>query len=192
MGAATLLAVLGVGPSRVASVGALQAGGLTGIPDVAAPVRAVIAFGTIAAIGGGFLWRDEAFVDRCVSAALETPVRAALYGGGAHVVIAFGTLYVADQLSPVRVSGYSGASVGVVLGLGVALLAGGLGFTIVGSVIVDYATGGRPRNGLLVGATIAGGVALLQPVYGGLLWLVIVSMGVGGPIKRWFHASAGT
>jgi hypothetical protein len=120
---------------------------------------------------------------------MAKPVRAIAYGVAAHAVIAFAGVYLASQLAQSGIFGRNGALVAGVLGGLVLLLAGSLGFMVVGSILATL-SGWSPWAGVAAGGTLAGVAGLLEPMAGGLLWFVVVSMGIGGPARRWLHADA--
>lgn len=167
-----------------------QVAGPSAVVDASSPVRALAAFVCVAVLGGVLLWRNEAFVDRSIDASMARPLSSLGYGVAAHAVIAFGGSYLATQLAGMEVLGRNAGAFGVLAGLLLALLAGSLGFTVVGSAIVGLGGQRRPWHGLVVGALIAGVAGLLDVLAGGLLWFVVVSMGIGGPARRWLHADA--
>lgn len=175
----------------VAAIPALipvQVTGPSAVLDAPGPVRALAAFVLVSAIGGVLLWRYGSFVDRSIDASTARPLSSLGYGVAAHAVIAFGAVYLATQLAGFEVLGQNAGVLGVLGGLLLALLAGSLGFTVVGSIVVGLGRQRRPWYGLLVGAVIAGVAGGLDPLAGGVLWFVVVSMGIGGPARRWLHA----
>ena len=123
-----------------------------------------------------------------ITASMASPLRSLAYGAAAHAVIAFVGVYLTSQLSRVEISGQSVGALGVAVGVLVVLLAGSLGFVVVGSAVVEFGWERRRWYGLAVGALTAGVAGWLGPVAGGLLWFVVVSMGIGGPARNWLHA----
>lgn len=168
----------------------MQTLGLDRFLGAPAPVRAVAAFVLVSAGGGLIRWRYEPFLDRSIDASMAKPVRAIVYGVAAHAVIAFAGVYLASQLAQSGIFGTNGALVAAVLGGLVLLLAGSLGFLVIGSILATLGGSWSPWVGVAVGGTIAGVAGLLDPTIGGLLWFVVVSMGIGGPARRWLHADA--
>lgn len=162
--------------------------GLLGAPGV---VRGPVAFAVVLLIGGVILWRFESLVDRSIDASINRPLSSMGYGVAAHAVLGFVGIYLANQLGQVAVSGQSLMAVGLVVGLVAGAVAAGVGFTVVGSALVELGWERRRWHGLLVGALIAGGAGVVEPLLGGLVWLVVVSTGIGGPVRQWLHASAG-
>lgn len=163
----------------------------TAVVDLPGAVRGPAAFGLVLLLGGAIAWRFGPFLARSSEASMERPIASVGYGAAAHAVIVFAGVYLASQLAGVPTGGWNAGVVGVVLGSLVVLLAAALGFTVVGSTVADLWLDGRPWAGPVVGAVLAGGAAAVDPVVGGLLWFVVVSMGIGGPARRWLHASAG-
>lgn len=169
----------------------LQAVDPTGVLEAPGLVRGPIAFALVLLVGGALLWRFEPFVDRSIDASTDRPISSMAYGVAAHAVLAFVGIYLASQLGLVVVSGQSLTVVGYWVGFVSLAVAGALGFTVVGGAIVELGWERRRWHGLLVGALIAGGAGLVDPLLGGVVWLVVVSTGIGGPVRRWVHASAG-
>lgn len=166
----------------------VQAVDPTVIGDLSAPVRGLAAFLLVATLGGLMLWRYGSFVDRSLEASMARPLSSLVYGVAAHAVIVFGGVYLTNQLAQVQVQGQNAGAVGVLLGLLFVLLAASLGFIVVGTTVVSVAGEQRHWYGLLVGAGIAGVAGFLGSIVGGILWFVVVSMGIGGPARRWLHA----
>lgn len=168
----------------------LQAVDLTAVTGASSAVRAAVAFLLVLVLGGVFLWRYDSFVERSMDASMDQPLRSTAYGVAAHVVVVFGGVLLASKLAQYPIAGQNPAVVGIVLGLVLLLLVGSLGFTVVGSTVVEL--GGQPSRwvGLVVGALIAGGIAVVTPTVAWVAWLVVVSMGVGGAVRTWVHASA--
>lgn len=161
------------------------------VVDLPGPVRALVAFALVLLVGGGLLWRFEAFVDRSIDATMARPLWAVGYGVAAHATIGFAGLYLTTRFAQVDVSGWNAGGIGVLIGALLALLAGALGFSVVGTTLVGLLDDGGPWSGLIVGALVAGAVAVLDPLFGGVAWVAIASLGIGGAVRRWVHASAG-
>ncbi len=159
------------------------------VAEAPGPLRAAVVFVAVVSLGGMVCWRYGPFVDRSVEASTARPLASMGYGLLAHAVIAFGGLYLANQLGQVSVAGGNPGVLGVVAGLALWLAAGAVGFTVVGSALV--ALGGVQRRwpGLVAGGLIAAGAAVSDPLVGVVVWLTAVSMGIGGPVRRWFHAT---
>lgn len=168
----------------------LQAVDLTAVAGASSAVRGAAAFVLVLVFGGAFLWRYQPFVERSMDAAMARPLLSTAYGVVAHLVVVLGGVLLASKLSQYPVFGRNPAVVGLLLGALVGLVAAGLGFTVVGSTVVEL--GGQPSRwvGLVVGALIASGIAVATPAVAGVAWLVVVSVGVGGAVRKWVHASA--
>lgn len=186
-----------IGLSAVPLVDAVGAGlppmqtlGLDRLLGTPAPARAVGAFVLVSAVGGLLRWRYEPFLDRSIEASMSKPVRAIVYGIAAHAVLAFAGVYLASQLAQSGIFGTNGTLVAGILGGLALLLVGSLGFMVVGSILATLSGSWSPWVGVAAGGTIAGVAGLLGPTSGGLLWFVVVSMGIGGPARRWLHADA--
>lgn len=170
-----------------ASTAPLQATSPSAILDVSGPVRGLAAFVLVTVLGGLLLWRHASFVERSAEASMGRPLSSLGYGAAAHAVIAFGGVYLTNQLAQLEFMGQSVGAVGVFAGVLVVVLAASLGFVVVGSTLVSLAWEDHRWYGLVVGAAIAGVAGALEPLVGGILWFVVVSMGIGGPARRWLH-----
>lgn len=152
-------------------------------------VRGVAAFAIVLAVGTVLLWRYAGLVDRSIAASIDRPLSSLGYGIAAHLTIGFFGVYAASQLGQLTFSGRSLGGLGLLAGLGVLTVVAALGFTVVGTAIVEFRGAARREYGLLLGAAIAGVAAFTQPLLGGLVWLIVVSTGIGGPVRVWFHAA---
>lgn len=172
-----------------AATSSLQLVDPSSVLELPGMVRGPAAFAVILLLGAGILWRHDGLVDRSIDAAIDRPLSSLGYGVAAHATIVFFGAYAASQLGQVTLSGQSLWLVGVWLGLLVLAGVAALGFTVAGTAIVEYGLERRRREGLVVGAAIAGLAALADPLVGGLVWLVVVSTGIGGHVRVWFHAA---
>jgi hypothetical protein len=156
-------------------------------------LRAVGAFLLVLPFGGVVLARYDGLLKRSVDASMDSPLVSLIYGVGAHLAIFFAAMVFSTQLESAGVS-QAVVSVGGAAVLGVVMLAlAGLGFAVVGAILTDLRGERRPQPGLVVAA--AAGVAglLLLPLLGGLaVWVLVVSIGIGGPTRRWVHAERTT
>lgn len=160
--------------------------------EASAPVRALVAFLLVLLLGGLLVRRRGPLIDRSIDATTDRPVASIGYGVAAHLVIGFAGFYLTARLGGIAVSGYNAGSVGVIFLLVLAASASVLGFTVVGATLAELWGGGGEWIGVVVGAVVAGIVAAVGPAFagGGIVWIVVVSMGIGGPVRRWLHASA--
>lgn len=156
--------------------------------DAPAPVRATAAFVVVVLLGGLLVRRRGAFLDRSVAALLDDPVWSVGYGVVAHLLIGFTGVYLTARLGQVQFSGVNASNLGLVVLVVLALSAGVVGFTVVGSAAVDVWGGGSDWAGPVVGGLVAGVLASLGLLVGGLGWLLVASVGIGGPMRRWVHA----
>lgn len=179
----------GVGPGTPVgeAVGALFTTGL----EASALVRAAVAFAFVVLVGGGIRWRAEAFVDRSIDATLDRPLVSVGYGVAALLVVGFGAVYLASQLAQITVGRRNAGSVGLLVGALAVLLACALGFTVVGGALVLVWGGRNDWSGLALGALVAGTLAALDPFLAGVGWVAVVSLGIGGRVRTWLHASFG-
>ena len=179
----------GVGPGT--AVGAVVGALFTSALEASALGRAAVAFVLVLLVGGGILWRAEAFVDRSIDATLERPVVSIAYGVAALLVVGFGAVYLSSQLAQLTVGGRHAGSVGLLLGALAVLLTSALGFTVVGGALVLIWGGRNDWSGLALGGLVAGMLAALDPVLAGVGWVAVVSFGIGGRVRTWLHASYG-
>lgn len=157
------------------------------IAETTSLVRFVASFVLVLLAGGLLLAVAGEFVDRAVDSSMETPVASVGYGLMAQAAIVFLGYYLLGQLA-----GVSGAIVDVAfVVIGVLTLAlAGLGFTVVGVRITELVGDRRLSLGAVVGAALSAVVWLVPSFLLGLvLWLLVVSLGVGGPTEAWLHAS---
>lgn len=172
-----------------ASAAPLQAGALGSILNAPGALRAIGAAVAVLVLGGALLWRSRGFVRRATRAASSEPLRGLAYGVAAHLVIVFAGVYLASRLSGYQAVGLNGSTLGLLVGVLLMLGVAALGFTVVGGTVADLAWDGDPWSGLVVGALVAGVVAALDTTVGPVVWLVVVSLGIGGAVERWLHAS---
>ena len=160
------------------------------VTDAPAAVRAVAAFVLVLLFSAGMLVRFRPFVDRSIDASMERPAVSLVYGLALHGLVLFATGYVLTQLVQVEVALSDVSAVGVVILALVWLLLAGLGFTVVGATLTEV-TGRRQHwQGAVVGAALGAAAAFVEPLLlGTALWILVVSVGIGGPMKRWLHAS---
>jgi hypothetical protein len=151
-------------------------------------LRAVVAFLLVLPFGGAVLSRYGGLFERSVDASMDSPLLSLVYGLGAHLAIFFAAMVFSNQLISAGVS-QTVLSTGRAAVLGAVMLAlAGLGFAVVGAILTDLRGERRPWLGLFVAA--AAGVAglLLSLLAGVAVWVVVVSIGIGGPTRRWIHA----
>lgn len=154
------------------------------------PARALVAFFVVLILGAGFLLWKDSLVDRATVSSTTRPLYSFAHGLAAHIVIVFGAVYAANQLGPLRVAGYSAATIGILAGIFLLLAVGALGLTVVGTILVEYLASRGHWDGLVVGALLAALAGVIPIQFGGPLWVLLVSMGIGGPVRRWFHAAS--
>lgn len=167
----------------------LQAGVPVSMLELPVLVRGAVAFALVLLLGAGFLWRYEALVERTIRSSTARPLSSLGYGIAGHLAILFFSFYAVSQLRQITISGFTLDSIGLLAGGFVLALFAALGFTVVGTAVVEFRWGRRPWYGLLLGAFAAGLAAIADPLVGGLVWLVIVSTGIGGPVRNWFNSA---
>lgn len=156
-------------------------------------LRGGAAFAMVVVLGAVMQLRFGPVVDRSVEFSTDRPFAALMYGVGTHFVILFAGLYIMNQLRYVTISGYSGELLGPIAGLLLLGTVGAVGFTVAGSALLELLGESNQWYGLLIGALIAaliaGVAALIDLRIGALVWILIVSMAIGGPIRVWVHAA---
>jgi len=143
----------------------------------------------VVAFGGLVLRLSEGRVDRSLDALYDQPYRAVPYGLMGYVIALTVGLFGLSQLSRAGVaSTLVGRLVALILvGIVVALTA--FGFLVVGTLVTDVQGQRRPTYGLLIGAALSAVGWLALPTAGGLaVWVLLAAFGLGGAVRRWFHA----
>lgn len=174
-----------VGPAEMA----IQSVDPTVVFDQSGLNRAAAAFVLVLLLGAGILWRYDGLVERSINDAVDRPLSSLGYGIAAHLTIVFFGAYAASQLTQLTLSGRRLGDLGIWAGLVLLAVVGALGFTVVGTALVEYGWDRPRRYGPLIGAVIAGLAALPDPLVGGLVWIIVVSTGIGGRVRVWFHAA---
>lgn len=169
----------------------LAAVGLDAVVEAPWPLRAFATFVLVAGLGGVLVYRHESFLDRSIDASAERPLASLGYGLAAHAVIAFTAVYLANKLGRYGVLGQDGPLVGLLLGGLLAVAAATVGFTVVGVTVAGLRGGRRHELGLALGGLVAAAAVALASTASALVWFVVVSMGIGGAVRKWLHASAG-
>lgn len=152
-------------------------------------VRGPAAFGLVLVVGAVVLRRYDRLVDRIIATSIDRPLSSLAYGVAAHLTVLFFGVYAASQIGQAAPANSSIAGVGLWAAAVVLAVAAAIGFTVVGVAAVELRWERRRRYGLLLGAVIAGLAGLTDPLLGGVVWLVVVSTGIGGPVRNWFHAA---
>ena len=168
----------------VTAVESLDPSVLVGTPWL----RAAAAFLLVVPVGAAVLARYGDLVDRSVEASTDSPFASTVYGVLAHVGFVFAAGVFSTQLANAGLDP-TVLQIGSTAVLGAILLAlAGFGFAVLGTWIVEFRGEGRRWHGL-VAASAVGAAGWLLPAFAGLaLWTLLVSMGVGGPTRRWIHA----
>ncbi|MFC7174704.1 hypothetical protein ACFR97_15370 [Haloplanus litoreus] len=153
----------------------------------AGPFRAVASALLVLAVGAALRYRWPGAVDRAVDATLARPKRTPVYGVAAAAV---GWLVVAYGFAQAFRLGNGLGTAAVVLGVGGVLAVSGAGFVVLGTTVVSVLDGEWTWTGPLVGAGISGLVWLALPLGPALVvWILLAATGLGGPTRRWVHAS---
>lgn len=161
----------------------------TAILDIPNYLRGMGAFFLVLVIGAGMIWRYDAILERSIEASVDRPLSSLGYGVAAHVTVLFFGLYAISQLRRFGPSGDTFATLGFGVGLGLLLVFGAVGFTVAGIAVIQSRWDTPQWSGLLIGAIGAGILGLVNPIHGMLVWVIIVSTGIGGPVRNWFNAT---
>ena len=151
-------------------------------------LRAAVAFVLVLSVGSAILHRYGGLIDRSVEKSVGSPLVSVLYGVLTHIVLFFISGVLSTQLANTGLDP-TVLTVGSTVVLGaVFLVLAGLGFAVLGTWLVERRGTGPRWHGL--GAVAAVGAAgwLLPAVLGALVWILLVSVGVGGPARSWVHA----
>ena len=173
-------------PSTVTVAQSVDIAALSGLPRYQ---KALASFLLVVAFGGIILRGSAARVDRSLEALYERPYSALPYGIMAYVVALTVGLFGISQLSRIGVAStlLGRLTALVVTGALVALTA--FGFLVIGTLATDVRGPRRPAYGLLFGAALSGLGWLVLPTAGGLAaWVLVAAFGLGGAVRRWFHA----
>lgn len=176
--------------STGASLGALAGLDVSTLFGASAAVRAISVVLVVFLVGLGLCWWDESFVDRSVDAATARPLSSLAYGLATHAAIALAGVLLTAKLGRLTLGGFYFGWVGVLVGVGLLLVTATVGFSVVGIIVLGLLTDVDSRGGVLLGAIIAGGVTLLDPLLGVATWLLVVSAGIGGFAREWLTADA--
>lgn len=168
---------------------ALQAASPGWLLALPAAARGAVAFATVLGLGAALRWRAPGALDRAVDAALDRPLSSLGYGVAAHGTLVFAGAYVTSQLAQLELAGRSLGPLGLWAGVGLLAVAAGFGFAATGTALVDLRGGDRGWTGVVVGAGLAGLAGVVDPLVGGVLWLVVAATGVGGPVRAWLFAA---
>jgi len=167
----------------------LQAADPSIVLDLPAPLRSLIAFSVVLVFGAGILWRYDSLIDRSIKASVDRPLSALGYGVAAHLSIAFFGAYAVSQLGQLSYAGWSLGGIGVWAGVAVMAAVASWGFTVVGTAAAEYGWQRNRWHGVLLGGVLAGFVVIPDPLFAVVIWVFIVSVGIGGPVREWFHAA---
>lgn len=170
----------------------IQVADLAAVLELPRFVRVPVAVGLIGALGAVLLWRYDGLVERSIDASTARPLSALGYGVAAHATLVFAGAYFTSQLAQLTLSGRSLAVLGLWIGGLILAVTAALGFTVVGTVLIELRGAKSRWQGLAVGAVLAGVAAAFDPLVGGVIWVIAVSTGVGGPVRNWVWAAEDT
>lgn len=153
-----------------------------------APTRAMIAFLASTLVGGFVLYQYGDRVDVAVKASTANPPVSVIYGVMAYGLVAFFGAYGFSQFARIGIGATTVAAISGIVLLLILLGLGGIGYAILGSWFADAAGFRDPFLGLVaVGFVGAVAVLVLPTLPGTVVWFVIASVGLGGPVKNWVH-----
>lgn len=156
--------------------------------DAGRPARVAASFLLVAVVGGLVCHRRSGLLDRSVDAALERPLHTPVYGVVAGAVGWLAVTYAVGQVFRLGVGGLG--TLAVAAGVGVALGVAGFGFAVVGTGLATAVNERRTWAGPLLGAGVSAlPWVVLPPWPGAVVWAVVAAVGIGGPVRRWVHAS---
>ncbi len=151
-------------------------------------LRAAVAFVLVVPVGVAILGRYSGLVDRSVETSIGSPLLSVLYGVLTHIVLFFVGGVFSTQLANAGLD-LAVLTVGSAVVFGAVFLAlAGLGFAVLGTWLVERRGAGPRWQGL--GAVAAVGAAgwLFPALLGAAVWILLVSVGIGGPTRKWIHA----
>lgn len=166
----------------LAAVDATTLGGLSSVDRAAGSFVLVLLFGV------GVLYRSQRFVEHSIDSSMARPHISLVYGLiGYGIVVSVG-LYGITQLPTVGVVTSMIATALAVVVVGCILALAGLGYTVVGSGLLELTGDRQPWNGLVLGATISAITWLALPALAAaVVWVIVAAVGIGGPVREWIH-----
>jgi len=173
-------------PSEAPVAQATDIASLSGLPG---HLKALVSFLLVLAFGGVILRRSADRVEHSLDALRERPYSAVPYGLMGYVVsLAVGLLGLA-QLSRLGVADTLLGRLAALSLAGAVVSLTSFGFLVVGTLVTDVRGRRRPIHGLLAGAALSAVGWLALPTAGGLaVWILVSAFGLGGAVRRWFHA----
>lgn len=176
------LAAVGHAPSQLSDPSSLV--------DAPGPVRAGVAFLLTVVFGGATLYRFGGGLDEAVAASSERPLLSVLYGVMAYAFVFFVVGYAYSQLRRVvAVSGAVSSLLVAVLAVLVLILVG-YGFAVTGAWLAQSAGLSDTWTAFVGLAALCAAVFLVAPLsVGVVVWGAVAALGLGGPARRWVHAS---
>lgn len=152
-------------------------------------LKAIASFLLVTVFGGVTLMRSEAFLYRSVDALQDRPYSAVPYGLMAYVVALTVGLFGLSQLGRVAFAVPLVVQLLALVLLGAIVALTAFGFLVVGTLVIQVQGQRRPGYGLVLGGTLSAVGWLVLPTVGGFVASVLVAaFGLGGAVRRWFHA----
>lgn len=177
--------------ARSVSLPALAAVDPTTLGGLSSVARAAGSFVLVLLFGIGVLYRSQRFVEHSIDSSLARPHISLVYGLiGYGIVVSVG-LYGITQLPTLPTVGVVTSMLATALAVIVAgciLALAGLGYTVVGSGLLELTGDRQPWNGLVLGATISALTWLALPALAAAVaWVTVAAVGIGGPVREWIH-----
>ena len=151
----------------------------------------VLTAAVVVGVGTALLLRSRADLPtRAMRASNARPFRSLGAGVIAQGALLLAVVYGGSQLAQLRLGAFSMQSISLGLAAVVIGGVGVVGFAVVATAVAGMLSTSHVGATVSIAAALAGVVMAVELRLAAVLWLVIVSWGVGGLIRRWFTASA--
>ncbi|WP_138006765.1 hypothetical protein [Halalkalirubrum salinum] len=162
---------------------------------IEATPRSVLAAATLVStvlFGGFIMYRYGGRLDAGIDASMERPLLSVVYGIVSYSIVVFVVGYAYSQLLRIGVTSMAVSLLLTGVFAVIVLSISGAGFVVTGTWLTRAVGIGDPWLGL-IGLGIVSAIAwLVLPLAIGLaVWGGISAIGVGGPARLWFNATAG-
>lgn len=157
--------------------------------------RSVLAAATIVStvlFGGLILYQYGGRLDPGIDASMERPLLSIVYGIVSYSIVVFVVGYAYSQLLRIGVTSTAVSLLLTGVFAAIVLSISGAGFVVTGTWLTRAIGIGDPWLGLVGLGIVSATAWLVLPIAIGLvLWGTIAAVGVGGPARLWFNATAG-
>jgi len=151
----------------------------------------VLTAAVVVGVGTALLLQSRADLPtRAMRASNARPFRSLGAGVIAQGALLLAVVYGGSQLAQLRLGAFSMQSISLGLAAVVIGGVGVVGFAVVATAVAGMLSTSHVGATVSIAAALAGVVMAVELRLAAVLWLVIVSWGVGGLIRRWFTASA--